>query len=310
MSAAYAAKKSTHESTHVIPMAAALGAEVKCGDVRDLTDEDFQLVHRAALDHLVILIRGLTLSDPELIAFGRRFGALDCAPLAKTGNEKVRTHDEIVVVSNVMEDGRAIGVLRDAEVVWHSDNSYREQPLSFSALYSLEVPDRGGNTGFANMYLALETLDPGLRQSIAGRTLKHDMTYNSAGDLRQGFTPVSDVRDAPGPSHPIVRTHPDTGYDALYLGRRPNAYINGLSVEQSEELLDELWSHATQPEFTWHHVWRPGDILMWDNRCVMHHRDPFDAGARRIMHRVQCAGDRPAKSLEGRTGHPRSSIEI
>jgi taurine dioxygenase len=136
------------------------------------------------------------------------------------------------------------------------------------------------------------------------------MTYNSAGDLRQGFTPVSDVRDAPGPSHPIVRTHPDTGYDALYLGRRPNAYINGLSVEQSEELLDELWSHATQPELTWHHVWRPGDILMWDNRCVMHHRDPFDAGARRIMHRVQCAGDRPAKSPEGRTGHPRSSLEV
>jgi taurine dioxygenase len=310
VSAASPAKKSTPAPVQVIPMAAALGAEVKCGDVRALTDDDFEIIHRAALDHLVIVIRGQTLTDPELIAFGHHFGALDCAPLAKTGNEKARTHDEIVVVSNVMEDGRAIGVLRDAEVVWHSDNSYREQPLSFSALYSLEVPDCGGNTGFASMYLALETLAPSLRGSIAGRTLKHDMTYNSAGDLRQGFTPVSDVRDAPGPSHPIVRTHPDTGYDALYLGRRPNAYINGLSLEQSQELLNALWSHATQPEFTWHHVWRPGDIVMWDNRCVMHHRDPFDAGARRIMHRVQCAGDRPAKSLEGKTGHPRSSMKI
>jgi taurine dioxygenase len=293
-------------AVEVIPTQALLGAEVRCGDVRTLGEAEFAAIHKAALDHLVILIRGQALTDPELIEFGRRFGALDCAPFAKTGKEKARKHPEIVVVSNVMEDGQAIGVLRDAEVVWHSDNSYREQPLSFSALYSLEVPPSGGNTGFANMYHALETLDPTLRQRIEGRTLKHDMTYNSAGDLREGFKPVADVRDAPGPSHPIVRTHPDTGYDALYLGRRPNAYINGLSIEDSEALLDALWAHATRPECTWHHVWRAGDILMWDNRCVMHRRDPFDAGARRIMHRVQCAGDMPQHRADGKRGHPRS----
>ena len=300
---------STTRPIEVLPMRAALGAEVRCGDVRALGDADFSAIHRAALEHLVILIRGQTLSDPELIAFGTHFGALDCAPLAKTGKEKARSHPEIVVVSNVMENGQAIGVLRDAEVVWHSDNSYREQPLSFSALYALEVPPRGGNTGFANMYRALETLDASLKVRIAGRTLKHDMTYNSAGDLRQGFAPVADVRDAPGPSHPIVRTHADTGYDALYLGRRPNAYIDGLSVAESEELLNALWAHATRPELTWHHVWKAGDILMWDNRCVMHHRDPFDAGARRVMHRVQCAGERPYHASDAHSGHPRSGIE-
>ena len=294
----------------VVPTAAVLGAEVRCGDVRTLDDAAVAAVHRAALDHLVIVIRGQTLTDPELIAFGRRFGELDCAPLAKTGREKARAHPEIVVVSNVMEDGQAIGVLRDAEVVWHSDNSYRERPLSFSALYSLEVPASGGNTGFANMYLALETLDPAVRSRIEGRTLKHDMTYNSAGDLREGFQPVGDVRDAPGPSHPIVRTHPDTGYDALYLGRRPNAYINGLTIQDSEALLDALWTHATRPELTWHHEWRAGDILMWDNRCVMHRRDPFDAGARRVMHRVQCAGDNPSRRADGRTGHPRAKRAV
>jgi taurine dioxygenase len=295
------------ESVEVISMPAVLGAEVRCGDVRRLSDSGFDVIHRAALDHLVILIRNQTLTDPELIAFGRRFGALDCAPLAKTGKEKARAHPEIVVVSNVMENGQAIGVLRDAEVVWHSDNSYREQPLSFSALYALEVPERGGNTGFVNMYVALESLDPALRARIEGRTLKHDMTYNSAGDLREGFKPVADVRDAPGPNHPIIRTHAETGYDALYLGRRPNAYIDGLPVDESEALLNALWSHATQPQFTWRHAWRPGDILMWDNRCVMHHRDPFDAGARRVMHRVQCAGERPSKSSGGKLGHPRST---
>ena len=295
-------------NVEVLPQAAPLGAEVRCGDVRRLDDRAFQLVYRALLEHLVICLRGQSLSDPELIAFGSRFGKLDFAPLAKTGREKTRPHPEIIVVSNVLDNGVPIGVLRDAEVVWHSDNSYRETPLSYSALYALEVPAAGGDTGFANMYLALETLPPTLRKRIEDRTLKHDMTYNSAGDLREGFQPVSDVRMAPGPSHPIARTHPETGCDALYLGRRPNAYINGLEVRESEQLLDALWQHATQPQFTWRHQWRAGDIVIWDNRCVMHHRDPFDAGARRIMHRVQCAGDKPVYDVSAaKRPHPRSS---
>ena len=292
----------------VIPTSQILGAEVRCGDVRSLGDEGVAAIKAALRDHLVIVIRGQQLTDPELIAFGAKLGPLDCAPLAKTGKEKARAHPEIVVVSNVLENGQAIGVLRDAEVVWHSDNSYRDHPLSYSALYSLQVPPSGGNTGFANMYHALETLAPELRAKIDGRTLKHDMTYNSAGDLREGFQPVSDVRDAPGPHHPIVRTHPDSGCDALYLGRRPNAYINGLSVDESEQLLEALWAHATRPEYTWHHVWRAGDILIWDNRCVMHRRDPFDGGYNRIMHRVQCAGEKPMKSAAGKLGHPRSQV--
>jgi taurine dioxygenase len=193
-------------------------------------------------------------------------------------------------------------------VVWHSDNSYRDRPLAYSALYALEIPPKGGNTGFANMYLALQTLDPGLRKRIEGKTLKHDMTYNSAGDLREGFRPVNDVRNAPGPSHPIIRTHAETGCNALYLGRRPNAYINGYSVAESEELLEALWAHATQDKFTWHHEWQVGDILIWDNRCVMHHRDPFDGGYRRVMHRIQCAGDVPALQAQGRNGHPRAAV--
>jgi taurine dioxygenase len=249
-----------------------------------------------------------TIWSSELIDFGKRLGELDFAPFAKTGKERARTHPEIIIVSNVMENGEAIGVLRDAEVVWHSDNSYRDRPLSYSALYALEIPPSGGNTGFANMYLALETLDPALRKKIEGRTLKHDMTYNSAGDLRQGFQPVDDVRDAPGPSHPIIRTHAETGYNALYLGRRPNAYINGYTVAESEALLEALWAHATQDKFTWHHVWQPGDILIWDNRCVMHHRDPFDGGSRRVMHRIQCAGDAPALAAAAKAGHPRARM--
>ncbi len=291
----------------VSALSKALGAQVDCGDVRQLDHAAFRQVYQALLDHLVIRIRGQQLSDPELIAFGKRFGQLDFAPLAKTGKELARPHPEVIVVSNVMENGVPIGVLRDAEVVWHSDNSYRDKPLSYSMLHALEVPPKGGNTGFANMYLALETLDPAFRQKIEGKTLKHDMTYNSAGDLREGFQPVSDVRDAPGPSHPIIRTHPETGCNALYLGRRPNAFINGLSVAESEALLQALWAHATQEAFTWHHEWQVGDILIWDNRCVMHHRDPFDGGYRRVMHRIQCAGDVPSLKAGATERHGRAA---
>ncbi len=295
-------------AVEAIQTAASLGAEVRCGDIRALDDAGIAAVRKAWLDNLVIVIRGQTLSDPELMAFGRRLGELDSAPLAKTGKEKARAHPEVIVVSNVMEDGKPIGVLRDAEVVWHSDNSYRDVPLSFSALYALEIPPSGGDTGFANMYRALVTLPADLRERIATLKLKHDMTYNSAGDLREGFNHVTDVRDAPGPLHPIVRTHAETGYNALYLGRRPNAYIDGLPVTESEKLLDALWAHATQPQLTWHHQWRVGDLLVWDNRCVMHYRAPFDGGARRVMHRIQGKGDKPDRRADAKsTPHPRSA---
>ena len=308
MATAHAMAARPH-AIEVIPTAARLGAEVRCGDVRALDDAGIAAVRKAWLDNLVIVIRGQTLSDPELMAFGRRFGDLDSAPLAKTGREKARAHDEVIVVSNVMEDGKPIGVLRDAEVVWHSDNSYRDMPLSFSALYALEIPPAGGDTGFANMYCALETLPADLRRRVETLTIKHDMTYNSAGDLRDGFKPVNDVRDAPGPSHPIVRTHAETGFNALYLGRRPNAYIDGLPVAESEELLDALWAHATQAQFTWHHRWKVGDIVMWDNRCVMHYRAPFDGGSRRVMHRIQGKGDKPAQRTDSKiTPHPRGAV--
>ena len=294
----------------VLPVAAPLGAEIRCGDVRNLDDGARAGLREALIAHLVLVIRDQALSDPELIAFGRAFGALDAAPLAYTDGHKERSHEEVIVVSNVKEGGIPIGVLGDAEDVWHSDNSYRETPLAASMLYGIEIPAGGGETGFVNMYLALETLPSELRRAIEGRRLKHDATYNSAGVLRRGYLPTDDVRAAPGPWHPIVRTHPQSGHAALYLGRRPNAYIEGLSVEASEALLNALWAHATRPQVAWHHTWRRGDVLVWDNRCVMHHRNPFDAAARRVMHRIQCKGERPFhdanSAVSGR--HPRALV--
>jgi taurine dioxygenase len=292
----------------LIPVSPWLGAEAKCGDVRQLDAPGREVLRRALTEHLVLVVRGQTLDDADLIEFGRTFGELDVAPLAYTDNQKPRDHPEVIVISNVVEGGVPIGVLGDAEVIWHSDNSYRETPLAASALHSIELPPDGGETGFANMYLALETLPSQLRARIERRTLKHDATYNSAGQLRKGYQPVTDVRTAPGPSHPIVRTHPVSGCDALYLGRRPNAYIDGMDVDESEALIDALWAHATRVARTWHHSWRVGDILIWDNRCVMHHRNPFDPASRRVMHRVQCKGERPFHAAAAGGGrHPRTA---
>jgi len=268
----------------------ALGAEVLGVDLRHLDEEGFAAVRRAWLDNLVLLFRGQQLSDPDLIAFSRRFGDLDLAPVQETGRRFVEGLPEIYVVSNVLKDGVAIGSLGYGEAVWHTDMSYLADPPMASMLYALEVPPQGGNTGFINMYAIYEALPAELKRQIAYLRIKHDGTYNSGGYVRQGVVPSDDPRASPGAFHPLVCTHPETGRRMLYLGRRRNAYIEGFALTQSEALLDTLWSYTERPEFIWHTVWQVGDLVLWDNRCTMHRRDPFDPAARRIMHRTQIKG--------------------
>jgi alpha-ketoglutarate-dependent taurine dioxygenase len=153
-----------------------------------------------------------------------------------------------------------------------------------------EVPATGANTSFCSMYAIYDALPAALKQRIATLQIKHDGTYNSGGYLRQGVTATDDPRTSPGAVHPLVCTHPDTGRQMLYLGRRRNAYLVGLELSESEALLNELWQYAERPEFSWEHVWQVGDLVMWDNRCTMHRRDPFDDSARRVMHRTQIKG--------------------
>jgi taurine dioxygenase len=178
--------------------------------------------------------------------------------------------------------------------------AYVEQPPKASCLYSLSVTEAGGETGFVDMYAAYEALPTDLKQRIEGRTIKHDSVYTLDGYLRDGsgdrLNPDQiDVSKIAGPSHPISRTHPETGRKALYIGRRQNTYVNGLPIEQSEALLDALWDHIAkqEPVTSWHHAWRVGDLLIWDNRRVMHRRNSFPENSRRIMHRTQIKGEKP-----------------
>ncbi len=281
------------EMVEVRPTGAALAADVAGVDLSGgLAPEAVAAIKRAWGEHLVLRFRGQVLSDDDLMRFSRQLGELDWAPIAAT-NDAPEGREYIMIVSNVVENGQAIGQLGAYEAIWHTDMSYIPEPPMASALYSLEVPPSGGDTGFCNMYRAYETLDPELRRQIAGRLCRHDASRNAAGELRRGFVDAPDASQTIGAEHPIVRTHPVTGRKALFLGRRRNAYIPGLPVADSEALLDALWAHATKDEFTWYQQWRAGDLILWDNRCVMHRRDAFDAATRRVMHRTQIKGDRP-----------------
>ena len=277
----------------VKPSGAALAADVVGVDLSlPISDALYAQIRQAWNDHLVLRFRGQNLDDPQFLTFARLFGELDKAPV-HAGKDVENPFPEITVMSNIKVNGKSIGNLGHYEAVWHSDMSYNESCPMGSLLYAIEVPPVGGNTGFANMYRAYDTLPPELKREIAGKGCRHDSSRNSAGELRKGFKEITDPREAPGARHPIIRTHPETHQNSLFLGRRQSAYIIGMPLNESEDLLNRLWAHATQKAFEWYQVWQVGDLVMWDNRSAMHRRDEFDANTRRLMHRTQVKGGKP-----------------
>ena len=295
------------DALEVVPTGAALGAEVRGVDLTlPVPDGIARVLREAWYQHLVLLFRDRELSNEAIMRtadiFGGSQGSAAHAYFKRNAGrfnpQQVDGFPEIFAVTNLDASGRPTvdnGGLGSHEVVWHSDNSYIEVPPAGSLLHALEVPvGGGGDTSFNNQYLAYETLPAELKQAIEGRSQVHDSSRNSAGVLRPGVTVPETPEDIRGPAHPLVRVHPNTGRRALYLGRRrdwPSNYIVGLPNDESEALLDALWEHATRPELSWEHVWRDGDTVLWDNRCAMHYRTPIDPTRRRVMHRVQIAGE-------------------
>jgi len=274
------------------PLSSSVGAEIRGVDLSNIDDATFGEVARAFDNHHGLLFRGQNLSPDDLVAFSKRFGGLDHAPIMENGKTAVPGYSEIYIVSNIKgDDGKEIGSLGAGEAVWHTDMSYLQNPPDISMLYALEVPPSGGDTSLCSMAAAHDELPAELREKVAGLSIKHDGTFNSGGFLRQGVREDSDPMTCEGQPHPVVCGHPRTGRPVLYLGRRRNAYIMGLERQESEDLLDALWEFATLTEYTYTHQWRVGDLLMWDNRATMHRREPFDASARRLMQRTQIKGD-------------------
>ena len=280
-------------AVEVVPFSSGIGAEIRGVDLSRLDDATFSAIKQAWLAHKVLRIRGQRIDDDALADFSRRFGPLDKAPITTSGTLYQPTRPEVTVISNIVMSGQAIGGLGSGESIWHTDMSYNEVPPDASVLYGIEVPEGHGDTWFCDMEQALAALPAALRERIATLRCKHDSTRNSAGELRAGFRESYTPEEQPGAIHPLVRTHPETGRKSLFLGRRRNAYIMGLPFAESQTLLDELWAIVGRSEFNWVQQWKTGDVVIWDNRCVMHRRDEFDPALRRLMHRTQIQGTRP-----------------
>lgn len=273
----------------VRPIAGALGAEIHGVDLNALTDETFAEIKAAWLEHLVIFFRNQSLDDEQLKAFGRRF-----APLFRHPNFVPQDDQpDIVRVYTGPDDRRIVG--ED----WHADTSCMAEPPSGAVLYAVEVPAAGGDTLFANQYLAYETLSDGMRDILDGmRSLHSDIRVAGpqAKARISGRTSVTRDDDAWRPTeawHPVVRTHPETGRKGLFVNRSYTQHFEGMTEAESRPWLDFLEKHATRPELTCRFRWEPGSVAVWDNRCVMHIAMHDYKGHWRKMHRVQMVGDRP-----------------
>ncbi|MDA7717629.1 TauD/TfdA family dioxygenase [Pseudomonadales bacterium] len=273
----------------VIPLTPNFVAEIQEIQLDRITDSEFERLYAAWLQYGVLRIRNQDLDDEQLQAFSQRFGPLEEAPFGRMPEaEKAKIKNRFVTtLSNIKVDGKPIGGLGNDEATWHSDMTYSKTPPPASLLLGIEIPDQGGDTHFADQRAALAALPAGLRQRIESLSVKHNAAHTSVGKLRPGFEAFDDPRDAPGAIHPMIKTHNETGKPALYLGRREWAYIPGMTVEESDDLLDALWTYVAIKEITWTQQWQPFDLIIWDNRCVMHRRDGFDQNSRRYMRRCQ-----------------------
>ena len=295
---------------------AQFGLEVLGLDPRHITEADKAVLldaYRRA-HGLLYLSFGRLLDADELHALTRVFGESEYAPGIINGLGKLPTAEEahltaeeqvasvvargedpfITYVGNVepvtlekvpMEEGFY------GEWEWHTDMSYVEVPPTISILHARQIPHEGGDTGFCNQVMAAQALPKALRERVLPLKIKHDATFGSDGSLRPGMDPDVSPMESVGYPHPVLRVMPDTGEEAIYLGRRTNGYVPGMSLDESERLLDELWAHATQSAFCYRHRWQVGQVVVWDNRRLMHKRYPMDGAHVRFMWRTQTKGE-------------------
>lgn len=290
----------TRPRINVVPAKAALGAEVQGVDLTSIDDATFRQLHDIWLDHLLLVFRNQKFAAQDLVTLVKRFGTpVTSSGLHKrsleerTANKVFNLPPEVTVVTNVRENGKPVGILGDGEVVWHSDFSFKEEPTAARMLLAVEIPPAGGCTYFSNCYAAYDALSPAMKKRIAGMSIKQANIVDTAMQIRPGASLDMDIRDIPGPSHPIISTHPETGRNMIFLGRRHSAYVNGCTVEESEALLNELWAHSTDPRFVYEHHWAVGDVVVWDNRATLHRRDAFNSDSRRVLYAAQVEGHRP-----------------
>ncbi len=269
------------------PVAGSIGAEIHGIDLsRDLDDATVAALRQALLNHLVIFFRDQDLPPDRFLALARRFGTPVEYPFVKG----IEGYPEIIAVAKLPNESINFGG------VWHSDTTYLEQPPMATLLAAREVPEFGGDTIFANQYLAYEALSEGMQRVLDGlsgisSSLKADASRTREDRIRSDGT--AEARKILRAEHPVVRTHPETGRKALYVNVAHTVGLAGLAEEESAPLLSYLFRHQIRPEFTCRFRWRPGSLAIWDNRCAQHYAVNDYHGQKRVMHRITLAGDRP-----------------
>lgn len=276
------------------PLNAPLGAEVLGLDLsRPLGTADLARVHRAHLDHHVLVFRDTNITPAQQVEFSRRFGELQIHVLRQF---QLAGHPEVLVISNIRENGEPIG-LGDAGHLWHSDLSYKATPSLGSMLHAQELPAEGGDTLFANQHLAWDTLPGWLKREVEHAQAEHSYLARYE-DLRKlnPWRPKltqAQIDEVVPVRHPVVRTHPETGRRALFVSEHFTTRILGIEEDRSRELLAALFEHSTRPEFIYRHQWKAGDMVFWDNRSLMHLAAGCPPEQRRKLYRTTIAGDVP-----------------
>ena len=276
------------------PIPGALGAEVRGVDLGgDIAAEVIDNLRQRWLEHRVLFFRHQDLDPEQLAVFGRRFGPLEQYPFV----EPLPDHPEVIPVIKEPDERANFGG------GWHTDLVYRPEPSAATMLHAIEVPARGGDTLFADGVLAYEALSERMRELLGGLHVVYDVAVvrrhvHDRSDGESNYSRSMTARSAPAerlasPTHPVVRTHPETGRQALYFSREHTERFEGMTIAESRPLLDWLEAHMTQPAFTTRFHWEPGSLAFWDNRCVSHCALNDYAGERRHMHRITIAGDAP-----------------
>lgn len=276
----------TANGLRVQPLSGALGAEVSGVDLAAAGDNTIAEIRKIWLDHGVIFFRDQDLPPAKFLAVARRFGEAVEYPFVKG----IEGFPEIIPVVKLEHETKNFGG------IWHTDTAYLDKPPMATMLVAREVPPYGGDTLFANMYLAYETLSEGMKRMLDGMTAinksaKADVTRTREDRIRDSGK--TEARKEYISEHPVVRTHPETGRKALYVNVGHTAHFKDMSEEESAPLLNYLFQHQTRPEFTCRFSWRPGSVALWDNRCVLHNPVNDYHGFRRVMHRITLAGDSP-----------------
>lgn len=282
------------QSFDITPLPGPVGAEIIGLDLsHELTAADFSRVHQAHLDHHLLVFRDQRITPRQHIDFSRRFGPLMIHVLHQF---HLAGHPEILTVSNIVEDGKPIG-LGDAGKYWHSDISYKELPSLGSLLHAQELPSEGGDTLFANMHLAYDTLPAALRNAVVGKRAVHSYLaqygqLQKEGNWRPNLSAqqIAQVREV---VHPVVRTHPENGRRALFVSEGFTTHIVGLPEDESRALLSELFAHSVRAEHIYRHRWQPHDLVFWDNRSLIHLAGGTPDHLRRKLYRTTIEGDVP-----------------